>query len=95
MSDIQLALFELQNNPVQGNTVLWDGKRIPLDEAIKWGRRTLWDRHRKLVQDVEKGTAAKELTGPRVSVVEYKVEQVYTVYPWDVTDEDKKQESGE
>ena len=36
MSDIQLALFELQTSPVQGNTVLWDGKRISLDEAIKW-----------------------------------------------------------
>lgn len=68
---------------------------MSLQEAIKWGRRTLWDRHRKLVQQTEKGEVSRELTGPRISIVEYKAEQVFVVYPWDVTDEDKKQESGE
>ena len=31
----QLSLFE---NTIIGNTVLWDGKRISLDEAIKWAK---------------------------------------------------------
>ena len=32
----QLNLFEIKSSLIQGNTVLWDGKRMPLDEAIKW-----------------------------------------------------------
>jgi hypothetical protein len=38
MNKTQLSLFEMQNNLIHGNTVLWDGKRIPLDEAIKWAK---------------------------------------------------------
>ena len=34
----QLALFEIQPSPVFGSTVIWDGKRIPIDEAIKWAK---------------------------------------------------------
>lgn len=66
-----------------------------LQEAVTWGRKALWGSHRKLVQQIEKGEVPKELTGPRVSIIEYKAETVYTVYPWDVTDDDKKPVTGE
>ena len=32
----QLNLFDIKSSPIQGNTVLWDGKRMSIDEAIKW-----------------------------------------------------------
>jgi hypothetical protein len=35
---MQMNLFDKQVSPIQGNTVLWDGKRMPLDEAIKWAK---------------------------------------------------------
>jgi hypothetical protein len=31
----QLALFDLKPSPVFGSTVIWDGKRVPIDDAIK------------------------------------------------------------
>lgn len=34
----QLTLFEIQPSPVFSSTVIWDGKRIPIDEAIKWAK---------------------------------------------------------
>jgi hypothetical protein len=55
------------------------------EEAERWGRKTLWARHRKLTTD-----APRELTGPRVEIHELKLVSVATVYPWDVTDDDKR-----
>jgi len=65
---------------------------VSLEEAKKWARRTLWDCHRKLVQNTGPGMANREppYAGPRVTIQEYKPVDVSTVYPWDVTDEDKK-----
>jgi hypothetical protein len=37
----QLTLFEMQNNIIQGNTVIWDGKKMSIDEAIKWAKLRL------------------------------------------------------
>jgi hypothetical protein len=35
---MQLNLFDKKTNLIEGNTVLWDGKRMSLDEAIKWAK---------------------------------------------------------
>lgn len=67
---------------------------VSLEEAKRWGRRTLWDRHRKLVQAVEK----KESMIPPLPIVAIKQLteiDAGVVSLWDVTDEDKKQETGE
>ena len=34
---MQIPLFELQNT-INGNSVIWDGKKMPIDEAIKWAK---------------------------------------------------------
>ena len=36
--EAQIPLFSNTNILIQGNFVIWDGKRIGLDEAIKWAR---------------------------------------------------------
>jgi hypothetical protein len=63
------------------------------EEAERWARKTLWARHRGLVQAAEKGQAPRELTGPRVEIHETKLVGVTTVYPWDVGESDKREES--
>lgn len=62
-------------------------------EAERWARKTLWVRHRKLVQAATEGDAPRELTGPRVEIHETRLVSVVTVYPWDVGDHDKHDEA--
>ena len=70
---------------------------MSLEEAKKWARRTLWACHRKAVQTTGPGLRDTDppYSGPRVVVTEMKPVGVVTVYPWEVTDEDKKQESAD
>jgi len=65
-----------------------------LEQAKTWARRTLWDRHRKLVQAAEKGESMIPPL-PVVLLKQLTEVDVGLVSIWDVTDEDKKQETGE
>ncbi len=65
-----------------------------IEEARTWARKTIWWRHKKLVQQTEKGEVPHELTGPRVEIQESRLVHVEAVYPWHITDEDKKEELG-
>ena len=66
-----------------------------LEQAKAWGRKTLWARHRKLVQAVEKGELDRDSLVPYILIQEFRPQDSTTVRVWDVTDADKKQESGE
>ena len=69
-----------------------------LEQAKKWARRVLWDRHRKAVQNTGPGAGPGTQTvynGPRVVITEVKVVPVCEVYPWDVTDADKSIEAAD
>ena len=66
---------------------------VSLEEAKTWARRTLWLRHRKLVQQFEKKAVIKDARGfPYVAIVEIRPVPLLLIHPWDVTDEDKKDE---
>lgn len=63
-----------------------------LEEAKKWGRKILWDRHRKVVQNAAKGEGQKT-SGPRVRVTRTQELEVDVIWPCDVTDADKKEDA--
>jgi len=66
-----------------------------LEQAKTWARRTLWDRHRKLVQAAQSVPPYPALNAPFVALKQVTEVDAGTVTLWDVTDEDKKQETGE
>lgn len=63
------------------------------EEAKKWGRRTLWSKYRKLVQAATKGEKILDPV-PYISISCTAEVHDSEVYPWDVTDDDKKIEGG-
>ncbi len=74
---------------------------VDLDEVKKWARGMLWSRCRKLITDceVKSPEGVQELWvaagSPRVVIYELVEQELVTVKPWEVTDDDKKPVTGE